>query len=130
MEELARAVFNQRGWRSYITAPVAYIHVKVRIDGREFLTRTDRSGYIDLTIPSPDLDPGWQEVEILTKAAAPTTARVLILEEGARLGIVSDIDDTVMVTSIPRPLIAIWNPCIRHVPARQLVPGMAQMYRA
>jgi len=128
-EELARAVFNQRGWRSYLTAPVAYIPVRVRIEGRVFRTRTDRTGYFDLTVRGHGLSPGWHDVDVLTAAAAPTTARVMIVEEGARLGIVSDIDDTVMVTSIPRPLIAAWHTFVRHLRSRQLVPGMAQMYR-
>lgn len=129
MEELARAVFNQRGWRSYITAPVGYIAVRIRIGGREYRTRTDRSGYIDLVVRGHGLAAGWHEVEVLTTAALPTTARVMIVDGGARLGVVSDIDDTVMVTSIPRPLIAAWHTFVRHVRARQLVPGMAQMYQ-
>lgn len=128
-EELARAVFNQRGWRSYITAPVAYIPVTVQVGGRHYHTRTDRSGYIDLTIRNHGLEPGWHDVVVLTKAALPVTAPVLVVDDDAPLGIVSDIDDTVMVTSIPRPLVAAWHTFIRHVRARQLVPGMAQMYR-
>lgn len=128
-EELARAVFNQRGWRSYLTAPVAYIPVRVRIGSQVYRTRTDRTGYLDLTIRGHDLAPGWHEVEILTAAARPSAAEVVIISEEARLGIVSDIDDTVMVTSIPRPLIAAWHTFVRQVRSRQLVPGMAQMYR-
>jgi len=129
MEELARAVFNQRGWRSYITAPVGYIPVRIRIGEKEYRTKTDRSGYFDYTIPAHDLPPGWQEVDVLTAAARPAKAPVLVVDGDARLGIVSDIDDTVMVTSIPRPLIAAWHSFVRHVRARQLVPGMAQMYQ-
>ena len=39
------------------------------------------------------------------------------------LGIVSDIDDTVMVTSLPRPLVAAWNTFVLHERARRPVPG-------
>ncbi|MPV49074.1 MULTISPECIES: App1 family protein [unclassified Pseudactinotalea] len=127
-EELAHAVFNQRGWRSYVTAPVGYIPVTIRIGAREFRTKTDRSGYIDHTIRGHDLAPGWHTVEVLTKAAEPATARVQIIGARARFGLVSDIDDTVMITSVPRPLIALWNTFVRHVRARRLVPGMARMY--
>lgn len=127
-EQLAHAVFNQRGWRSYVTAPVGYIPVTVHIGEREFRTTTDRSGYIDHTIRGHGLAPGWHEVRIAAKAAEPRTARVQIIGPDVRLGIVSDIDDTVMVTSVPRPLIALWNTFVRHVRARRLVPGMARMY--
>ncbi len=128
-EELARAVFNQRGWRSYITAPVSYIPVTIRAGGAVHHTRTDRSGYFDLVIRGHDLPAGWQQVEVLTTAAQGALAPVLIVDGAARLGIVSDIDDTVMVTSVPRPFIAAWHSFVRHVRSRQLIPGMAQMYQ-
>ena len=50
-------------------------------------------------------------------------------DEATRLGLVSDIDDTVMVTSLPRPLIAAWNSFVLRESARRVVPGMAGLYR-
>jgi phosphatidate phosphatase APP1 len=47
-----------------------------------------------------------------------------------RLGLISDIDDTVISTSLPRPLIAAWNTFVKSENARHVVPGMATMYRA
>ena len=44
-------------------------------------------------------------------------------------GLVSDIDDTVMITALPRPFIAAWNTFVRHEQARHIVPGMAPLYR-
>ena len=44
-------------------------------------------------------------------------------------GIISDIDDTVISTSLPRPMIAAWNTFVRAESARHVVPGMATMYR-
>src|SRR5690625_2098342 len=41
--ELARAVSNQRGCRSYPTAPVGYIPLTIRLGDREFRTESDRS---------------------------------------------------------------------------------------
>ena len=127
-EELAEAVFTQRGWRSYITAPVGYIPVTVRIGDAEYRTRTDRSGYIDVEIRDHGLPPGWHDITIATRAARPETARVQVIGDDVRLGLVSDLDDTVMVTSVPRPFIAIWNTFVRHGSARRVVPGMAAMY--
>ncbi len=127
-EELAEAVFAQRGWRSYVTAPVGYLPVTVTIGGREHRARTDRSGYLDVEVRGHDLEPGWHDVTIAARAARPETARVLIIDPATTLGVVSDIDDTVMVTSVPRPLIAVWNTFVRHGSARKVVPGMAAMY--
>jgi phosphatidate phosphatase APP1 len=46
-----------------------------------------------------------------------------------RLGIVSDIDDTAVVTHLPRPLLAAWNTFVLRESARAAVPGMAEFYR-
>ncbi|MFV0252584.1 MAG: App1 family protein [Beutenbergiaceae bacterium] len=128
-QELAEAVLFQRGWRSYVTAPVAYLPVTVRVGDREYRTKTDRTGYLDFEIQDHGLAPGWHEVVIAAKAARPESAQVLIIADDAPVGLISDIDDTVMVTSVPRPLIAIWNTFVRHGSARRVVPGMARMYR-
>ena len=52
-----------------------------------------------------------------------------IIDPAVRFGIVSDIDDTVMITSLPRPMIAAWNTFVLHEQARHVVPGMAPLYR-
>lgn len=127
-EELAEAVFAQRGWRSYVTAPVSYLPVTVVVGDREYRTKTDRSGYVDVEIRDHGLDPGWHDVVIRAKAAPEQTAPVLVVGDDVRTGIVSDIDDTVMVTLVPRPLVALWNTFVRHGDARKVVPGMAAMY--
>src|SRR5690606_12313160 len=46
-----------------------------------------------------------------------------------RTALVSDIDDTIMVTALPRPLLAAWNTLVLHKGARAVVPGMVGLYR-
>lgn len=126
--EVAEAAILHRGWRSFFSAPAAYLPVEVELYGARYSARTDRNGYLDLTIPGLELDPGWHQVIIHAKAAKPVSARIHVIGDDARFGIVSDIDDTVMVTSVPRPMIAVWNTFIRHGWARKVVPGMAELY--
>ena len=45
------------------------------------------------------------------------------------IGVISDIDDTVLVTALPRPFLAFWNTFVRHEESRRPVPGMAELYR-
>ncbi len=45
-----------------------------------------------------------------------------------RFGIVSDIDDTVMVTALPRPLLAAWHTFVVNEHARATTPGMPVLY--
>jgi phosphatidate phosphatase APP1 len=117
-----------RGWRSFATAPVPGARVHVRAGGAEHLLTTDRSGYLDAVVEC-DLAPGWHEVQLQVGDADPVPAPVIVVGPEQRHGIVSDIDDTVMVTSLPRPLIAAWNTFVLHEQARHVVPGMAPLYR-
>ena len=45
-------------------------------------------------------------------------------------GLVSDIDDTALVTALPRPFVAAWNTFAVHDQARRPVPGMSEFYRS
>ncbi|MPV36094.1 App1 family protein [Georgenia subflava] len=119
----------QRGWRSFFTAQVGFLPVTVRAGGQEIRSTTDRGGYIDVMVRDHGLEPGWHEVVIDARAAEPVTAEVLVVDPEVRTGIVSDIDDTIMVTMLPRALIAAWNTFVRHTSARRAVPGMADLYR-
>ncbi|ROR73083.1 App1 family protein [Bogoriella caseilytica] len=119
----------QRGWRSFFTAQVGYLPVIVHAGGQSIRTTTDRSGYIDVLVRDHGLEPGWQEVQIEALAARPVTAKVLVVDPAVRTGIVSDIDDTIVVTMLPRVFIAAWNTFVRFTSARNAVPGMASLYQ-
>ena len=118
-----------RGWRAFITAQDIGVEVVVEVNGVRHTTYTDRNGYVDLVITGHGLAPGWHSVTIAPAGGAPAVAPVNIVSPQVRFGIVSDIDDTVITTSLPRPLIAAWNTFVLKEQARYIVPGMAPMYR-
>ena len=122
-------VDEQRGWRAFVTAGAMGVPVSITIGDRTTGALSDRSGYIDVVISDPGLDPGWHTVTITAEGAEPAQAWVRIIDRETRFGLVSDIDDTVISTSLPRPFIAAWNTFVRHEAARHVVPGMAPMYR-
>lgn len=116
-----------RGWRSFLTAQLPHTPVVVRVGGTVTEVVSDRGGYVDVVVRA-DLEPGWREVTLEAGGAA-TTAPVLVVDPEVGTGMVSDIDDTVMVTMLPRPLLAAWNALVLHENARRVVPGMAGLYR-
>ncbi|QHT55760.1 DUF2183 domain-containing protein [Cellulomonas sp. H30R-01] len=118
---------STRGWRSFATAQVAGVTLRVRAGGHEHSVVSDRGGYLDVRLES-DLAPGWHHVELTTEDGASAQAPVLVIDPAVRVGLVSDIDDTVMVTRLPRPLVAAWNVLVRNEDAREPVPGMAELY--
>jgi phosphatidate phosphatase APP1 len=116
-----------RGWRNFATLPVKDAKITLYAGGTSHDVRTDRGGYID-TVISADLAPGWQQVRLTADDMAAAEAAVRIVDPRVRFGIVSDIDDTVMVTALPRPMLAAWNTFVLDEYARAPVPGMAVLY--
>ena len=113
-----------RGWRSFTSVPVANARVHITINGFSLTLDADRGGVIDHVIPVT-LSPGWHTLTLRTDNSEPATAKVTVVSPKARIGVICDIDDTVMVTALPRPLLAAWNSFVRDEHARSAVPGMA-----
>lgn len=84
----------------------------------------DRGGVIDEVIPVA-LSPGWHSITLRTESSEPVRAKVMVVSASAKLGVICDIDDTVMVTALPRPFLAAWNSFVRDEHARNPVPGMS-----
>ncbi|WP_033337974.1 App1 family protein [Catenuloplanes japonicus] len=116
-----------RGWRSFATVSQMNAPVTITAGGVDHQAVGDRGGFVDAVVPA-DLKPGWQTVTIQSGAGEPVEAPVQILEPGLTFGVISDIDDTVMVTALPRPMLAAWNTFVLDEHARASVPGMAVLY--
>ena len=117
----------QRGWRLFIDAPVPYLPVTIEFGRARVRTRADRSGYVDVVVRDHGLEAGWHEARITAAGARTVTSRVRIIPPGPRLGVISDIDDTAMVSNVPRVFIAAWNLLVKNASNREPVPGMAEM---
>ena len=127
--ELDHADEETRGWRAFITAPAVDVPVTIRVGEREVTTRTDRSGLVDLTVRGHGLTPGWHRLTLESPRAVPVQASVHVIASTQRFGLISDIDDTILTTNLPRPLVAFWNTFVRSEAERTPVPGMAELYR-
>jgi phosphatidate phosphatase APP1 len=116
-----------RGWRSFLSIPVKRAEVTVIAGGRKHVVVADRGGVIDADVAA-DLSPGWHTVTLSMPGAETVTSPVFVSSPDERIGIISDIDDTVMVTALPRPFLAAWNTFVLNEHARNAVPGMAVLY--
>ncbi len=61
------------------------------------------------------------------RAGRPACVRVRIVSDQERFGVVSDIDDTVMVSMLPRLVTAAKHAFVDRVSSREAVPGMAHL---
>ncbi len=118
-----------RGWRSFTSIPVRDVQVEVRVGESVRTITTDRGGVLDIEI---DLDaviaPGWQMITLSIPDGHTVETSVFIVDGDLDFGIVSDVDDTVMVTALPRPLLAAWNTFVLDEHARTPVAGMSVLY--
>lgn len=114
-----------RGWRSFISVPINDVSVTIEIDGKTHEVHPDRGGVIDTVIPVR-LAPGWHTVSMYTAdSKGAVEAPIFIVDPSSTFGVISDIDDTVMVTALPRPFLAFWNTFVLDEHARVPTPGMA-----
>ena len=122
-----RPLVGRRGWRSFTGIHVANALVTVQAGESTREVRADRGGVVDIRVDVA-LTPGWHDILISVEGSKPVVAPVFIVSPTATFGLISDIDDTVMVTALPRPFLAAWNTFVLNEHARRPVPGMAVLY--
>ncbi|MCA4135023.1 App1 family protein [Arthrobacter sp. M4] len=115
---------NIRGWRAFTSVPVQHVDVDIRIGDASVRVRADRGGVVD-TVVEVELTPGWHTAVLQAVGTEPAESRVFVVAPDTTFGILSDIDDTVMVTALPRPLLALWNTFVLNERARMATPGMS-----
>lgn len=122
-----RDIERGRGWRRFFCATANGVVVSIEVGGVRHEAVSSRGGYVDEVV-SADLPAGWVTARISAEGSAAADAALRIVSPQARVGVVSDIDDTVVVTAMPRPLVALWNTMMLPESSRRPVPGMAELY--
>ena len=116
-----------RGWRRFLTIAAPGIPVTIQVGGHAHRVTSAREGYVDTRLAS-DLGPGWHPATYSVESGVPVAARVHVVGPTTRFGLVSDVDDTVIETMLPRPLVAFRNAFLTRESARTPVPGMSELY--
>ena len=139
-----------RGIRGMLTVPAPHTQVKIRIDetpletvqvgDRETYDKpgnspdidseyaiSDRSGYLDL-LADYHLNPGVHQVSYRVNGRKPVKSRLYTIPSSAKIGVISDVDDTVMITQAPVLWKAAWNLLFLDPFKRNSVPGMSVLF--
>jgi len=113
--------------------------VRAQLGASAVFGKTDDEGYFELAVPSPELaivgDWLCAEVEVVDAKVrglvpARATAELLIPAEGAKLGVISDIDDTVLQTHVTQKLKMIWVTLSGSAFTRMPFEGTSELYHA
>ena len=112
--------------RRYLAVEVRGETVTIEVGGRRSEARSEWEGYVEARI-DVELAPGWHDVT-WTVAGTSTTGRLLVVDPEATLGLVSDIDDTVIHTGLTRAYEAARNTLLVAEQDRLPIPGAADLY--
>ncbi|WP_148665374.1 phosphatase domain-containing protein [Sulfurifustis variabilis] len=106
------------------------VAVNVRFEGRTFRAATDEEGYFRVEADLPAGSPaGWRSVEAATgNGDARAKGKVLVVPADNRLGIISDIDDTILISEVTDKSRLLRNLLLVNYVQRQAVPGTAAFY--
>ena len=111
--------------------------VRAYFGGRTWEATTDDEGYFGFELtPNRPLTPGWHEVvvELLGSIAGGAgtrgVGRVLVPPPIADLGVISDVDDTVVRTAVTELLMLIRIVFFTNAYTRAPFPGVAALYRS
>ena len=125
--------------RRFASDEVAGASVRVSFGGLQVETVADEEGFFDVWLGLPQPLAGlteWHPVELeLLDPASPdgkpvrSTGRVLV-PSGARVGIISDIDDTVVHSSATSVLKMAWIVLLNNAHKRLPFEGVAAFYAA
>ncbi len=115
---------RHRGWRVFFTAPAMDVPVTVTLGDHKAHGRSDRSGHVDLTFRGHGLGAGWHTATVEAQNSSPVEVPIFVVGDDVTFGLVSDIDDTVISTMLPRAFLAAYNTFVKHEGNRRVVPGM------
>jgi phosphatidate phosphatase APP1 len=114
----------------FLTVEVPGAVVTISGPGVDAQVRADRDGYLDVVLDVPPLTPGWHEFEMSLREGPPVSAQVLVVDPAARVGLVSDVDDTIVETGLSRGIELVRATLLTPVRERTPLPGAAALYRA
>src|SRR3954465_7777282 len=103
--------------------------VSWRVGALAWTTRADEKGYWEIAANQTlSLKPGWHAIEAWP--AASSAAGLYLNDPRNPNGIISDIDDPLMVSDVFRTRRLLKNTLLLAPEKRKAVPTMAQTYRA
>lgn len=106
------------------------VPVEVQIAAQRWSVVTDNEGYFRVEQELHRLPPGWHEATASSASeGAHGAGRVLITSPNNTLGIISDIDDTILISGVTTPVTLLANTFLKSPQERLAVPGMATLYR-
>ncbi len=123
------------GWRKNLVRSLAHLVNRERkstpftltFDAFEYAGITDQEGYFKVAIPAGQYTAGWQNVSV-SNAFTQTLGQCLVINTQIPTGIITDLDDTILVSEVTKKLRLISNTFFKNPLQREAVEGAAKIY--
>ncbi len=124
----------QSNLRRHGALSIVGVEVELRIGKHSAQETTDARGFANFSLPVPRLRSGWHDAFAVTTPieggeSASGTGRVLKPAAKAPFAVISDIDDTILVSGLTEGLTAVKQALLRDANTRSAVAGMSSLYR-
>ncbi|HPY39990.1 MAG TPA: DUF2183 domain-containing protein, partial [Thiolinea sp.] len=128
-----------QSYQRFESDEVAHLRVQLQFQGQTIEVLTDKEGYFTAKLPVSDLTAQglWYDYQVdvpvqsqLTAAFKPITGQVQIPSPPCDFGIISDIDDTLMVTNATSMLSMMRLTFLRSPASRLPFAGVSTFYQA
>lgn len=119
-----------RTLRQLISDEQAGVAVRVQLASHTFRAISDDEGYfrVEGKVPA-GVGTGWHKVEAATENGdARATGSMLLVPRENQFGIISDVDDTILISEVTDKSRLLRNVLLVNYAQRQAVPGTADFY--
>lgn len=126
----------RRSVAGFLTTELPGVHVRIEVGGVAVGATTDDDGYFRAELADAELVAPWTEGTISLTAPyrgvdeASAVARIRVDDGRARLGVLSDVDDTILITGVQRTWTMIRQTLTGSALTRTSFAGAPELYRA
>ncbi len=124
----------QSNLRRHAALAIVGVEVELRIGKHTATEVTDDHGFANFSLPVPNLRVGWHDAHAVTTPiedgeSASGTGRVVKPSLKAPFLVISDIDDTILLTGLTEGVTMVTRTVLREADKRRAIPGMSSLYR-
>lgn len=124
----------QANLRRHAALAIVGVEVTLSIGGHSATEVTDNHGFANFALPVPGLRAGRHDAEAVTTPiedgeTARGAGQVVKPARRAPFAVISDIDDTILLTGLTEGVAMVARTVLREAAQRRAIPGMAALYR-
>lgn len=124
----------QANVRRHAALAIVGVEVTLRVGRHRATALTDSHGFATFSLPVPGLRVGWHDAHAQTTPIeggefASGTGQVVKPPRRAPFLVISDIDDTILLTGLTEGVAMVARTVLREAAQRRAIPGMSALYR-